>query len=85
MGSDVVRESDIKYIRAILLNPDPIVTATELSESVDVTQQATHKKLVDLEDRGLVSSKKVGANARVWWLTPTGKEAYSDSESKSTS
>ena len=76
----MVGKNDLKYLRALLVNPDPVVTATEVADEVGVTQQASHKKLAGLEARGLVLSKKVGANARVWWLTTDGRRAYSESE-----
>lgn len=70
------RESDEKYIRAMGKHPDPVVTAVELADIVDVSQQAAYTKLADLEDRGLVTSKKVGARSKVWWLTTAGVDVY---------
>jgi len=77
---DVLKESDKKYLRVAILHPEPAFTAVELADSVDVTQQAAHSKLTNLEDRGLVRSKEVGSRARVWWVTQDGKDAYADSE-----
>ncbi|MDQ2055961.1 MarR family transcriptional regulator [Halobellus sp. H-GB7] len=75
------KQSDVKYIREMILSPDPVVTAVELAEEVGVSQQAAHSKLEDLEERGLVESKAVGSRAVVWWLTVEGRRVYADSES----
>lgn len=79
MSSKMLRENDLKYIRAMLLDSDPVVTAPGLAEEVGVTQQAAHKKLQRLEERGLVRSKEAGSSAVVWWVSEKGKDAYSAS------
>lgn len=71
-----VRDSDLKYLRALVVNPDPVSTATEIADAADVTPQAANSKLTNLQDRGLVDSKKVGGAARAWWITKDGREAY---------
>lgn len=78
--SDVeYRESDVRYLRAMGRSADPVVTAPELAEMVDVTQQAAHARLEQMRERGLVKKKQVGARSVVWWLTTDGLEAYRDS------
>lgn len=74
MGDVEFRESDERYILAMVKEPDPVITAIELSDKVGVTQQAAYNKLVDLRERGIVTSKKVGARSVVWWLTTDGLE-----------
>jgi len=78
--AEVLNESDRKYLRQAILYPDPVFTAVELAEEVGVTQQASHSKLSNLEDRGLVRSKEVGSRARVWWVTDEGRRAYDESD-----
>jgi len=80
MSKPELRESDIKYLRAIISHPDPAVTATEVGDEVGVTQQGAHSKLSDLEERGLVRSKKTGSRSRIWWVTTDGRDAYAESE-----
>jgi len=80
MARATLNESDKKYLRAAVMNPDPVFTAVEVADDVDVTQQAAHSKLSGLEERGLVRSKEVGSRARVWWVTDAGKRAYAESE-----
>ncbi|WP_394337725.1 MarR family transcriptional regulator [Halobellus sp. Atlit-38R] len=64
----------------MLLNKDPVVTAPELADAVGVTQQAAHKKLQGLKERGLVRSKEAGSSAVVWWVTEAGRDAYAESD-----
>jgi len=73
------RESDLRYLGAVAESPDPIVTSTEVADKVGVTQQGAYEKLSDMQDRNLIRSKKVGAHARVWWLTIQGRDVYRES------
>lgn len=71
--------NDAEYLEAMLLHPDPVLTAPELADRLGVTQQAAHKKLSRLYENGFVEKKDAGSNAVVWWLTPEGKTAYDQS------
>ncbi|WP_436923694.1 PAS domain S-box protein [Halosimplex amylolyticum] len=42
-------------------------TTTEIAERLDLGRRATYGRLDRLVDRGRLRTKKVGANARVWW------------------
>lgn len=64
---------DAKILHLIAISPAPIVTSVELADRVDMTQQGMHKRLKQFQERDWVASKKVGANARVWWLTDEGR------------
>lgn len=66
--------SDEEILRQIVLSPDPIVTAKEVSNQIGMTPQGALNRLEDLEDEDLVSSKKVGAAARVFWPTDRGRQ-----------
>lgn len=76
MSGDTQAENDARYLGAMISHPDPVVTSNEIAGELGVSQQAAHQKLEGLEERDLVKSKKVGARARVWWLTTSGREAY---------
>jgi len=60
--------SDEEIISLVREHPDRAVTAKELAEVVEMTSQGLLKRLNDLEDRGPVTKKTVGANAVVWWV-----------------
>lgn len=49
--------------------PEPL-SATELTESTDMPRTSVHYRLDKLVDDGRVETKKVGAKARVYWLSP---------------
>lgn len=67
------RVNDVDLLKQIVLYPDPVVTAAELSEHVDYSPDGVRRRLHDLEGKGFVKSRKVGANAVVWWPTEAGR------------
>jgi predicted transcriptional regulator len=69
--------SDTEILREIRLHPDPIVTASEVAEAVDMTPQGVNSRLNELVDEELVVRKDVGARAAVYWLTDAGKARVS--------
>jgi predicted transcriptional regulator len=62
--------SDIQILAAVLASPDPVATSSEVGDQVDISRQGAHKRLQDLEERGLLQSVKKGT--RLWWLTDEG-------------
>jgi predicted transcriptional regulator len=75
--------SDEEILQWIALAPDPVVTTSELSEEIEMTQQGVYSRLQDLEDAEFIRSKKVGSRARVWWITDRGKRAMNEPELES--
>jgi len=65
--------SDADLLREVRLLPDPVVTATEVSEAIDMTRQGAYNRLSELVDAGYLRSKQVGSRAVVYWLTEQGK------------
>jgi len=47
---------------------DPVLTAVEVAEQLEITQQAAHAKLTKANESGWVDRKKVGSRAVVWWV-----------------
>ena len=68
------RVEDDEILQAIAVSPDPIVTASELSEHMDYTDDGVRNRLDDLEEQGLVMSRDVGSRAKVWWITTQGRQ-----------
>lgn len=68
------RVEDDEILRAIAVSPDPIVTASELTERVDYSADGVRNRLEDLEEEGLVMSRDVGSRAKVWWITTHGRQ-----------
>jgi GAF domain-containing protein/DNA-binding CsgD family transcriptional regulator/DNA-binding Lrp family transcriptional regulator len=47
--------------------PSTPVTTPEIAEEFDCTQRTIYNRLDSLVDDGILQTKKVGANSRVWW------------------
>jgi predicted ArsR family transcriptional regulator len=52
-------------------------TAKELAQAVGMGRSGMNKRLDDLVDDGHLHEKKVGANAKVYWLTDEGFQQIS--------
>ncbi|NLV08345.1 HTH domain-containing protein [Halomicrobium mukohataei] len=50
---------------------------TELTETLDMSRQGVYKRLKDLEEQGLLKSKKA-ADTRNWWITDEGRRYLSE-------
>ena len=57
----------------------PAMNAAEIAEEVSVSRQTVDKRLRDLDDEGLVNTRKVG-RVRVWWLSDAGKRFLHNSD-----
>jgi len=53
-------------------------TAKELAEAVDMGRSGMNKRLDKLAEQNLIFEKTVGANAKVYWLTPDGYDLISE-------
>jgi DNA-binding MarR family transcriptional regulator len=78
MSDDAAGIPDNDFLRIFALSPDPVLSATEITEQLPVSNQAVNKRLNRFERDGLVHSKKVGASAKIYWLTDEGKEKLRD-------
>lgn len=59
-------EDVLEVFRAREDSSEPL-TAPEIAEALDCSRRTALDRLNDLEERGAVASKKVGARSRVWW------------------
>ena len=69
---------DDRLLFEIMLVRGPAAFASEIEEQVPLSRQRITKRLNDLEDEGLVVSKKA-TGRRLWWLTDSGKAKASSS------
>lgn len=69
--------SDEEILRRFALTAAPVVSSQELAEAFDFSVQGIRYRLVDLEEEGLIASKKAGS-ARMWWLTEEGRRRVED-------
>jgi predicted ArsR family transcriptional regulator len=58
-----------QVLQVLREQPDPVVTATEIAEHLDVSAETARRYLSDLHENGEVRRKQVGARAVVWWLS----------------
>jgi predicted transcriptional regulator len=71
--------SDEEILRAIRLHADPVVTAREVADIVDMSSQGVNKRLRELVDQELIVRKEVGARAVIYWLSDAGRGRLSPS------
>ena len=50
--------------------PEPVVNQ-EVADAIGCSKSTAFYRLNDLQDDGLIRSKKVGAKAVVWWINPS--------------
>ncbi|MFC7225559.1 hypothetical protein ACFQKF_21085 [Halalkalicoccus sp. GCM10025322] len=60
---------DTAILKAIDQAPGPVATAAELADILPIGRRAIRERLLDLEERGKVARKTVGARSVVWWLS----------------
>lgn len=70
--------SDDEILEAAALARGPVVTASELADIVGMGNSGMNKRLDDLVAEGLLYEREVGANAKVYWLTPEGRERVAE-------
>jgi len=75
--------TDVELIEAVKNHQDRAVTAGELSEQFDMTRQGILSRLNELNDRGVITKKTVGAKAVVWWVSDNHTDEISSLPSSS--
>lgn len=70
-----VEQVTLDDVRNVLIDADEPLTATEIGETLGITNRATLNKLNELRENGDVRRKQVGASAVVWWLTDDEDES----------
>ena len=68
--------SDAEILHEFVVSPDAVLTSTEVAEAVDMSRQGVASRFEQLAEDGFLKTKKVGAHARVWWITERGREFY---------
>ena len=60
--------SDEQILELFSESVDPVLTATEIADQVDMSRRYVLNRLKDLEASNQICSKKVGGRSTVWWL-----------------
>ncbi|GAA0297227.1 hypothetical protein GCM10009066_09450 [Halarchaeum salinum] len=72
--------SDMEILRAIQTIPGPAFLTSELADRIGLSRQGTSRRLHDLEEEGLLATKKAGGR-RLWWLTYDGERRLAEDSS----
>ena len=64
--------------KAVALHPEPVVSAKDIHEQLDMTPDGVLDRLQKLTEEGYFESKEVGSSAMVFWLTDQGRETLND-------
>jgi len=70
MSDDMPRTtsvSDGEILDAFSAPESPVATVSDIEQHVPLEADSIRHRLKQLEERGAVKSKKVGARAVVWW------------------
>lgn len=59
--------SDEEILNVFERTNDPILTASEIGEEIEMGRRGVLSRLENLEERGVLESKKVGGRSVVWW------------------
>lgn len=70
--------SDSEILEIFRSSTDPVLTTSEVASEVDITHRGIRDRLENLEDEGLLESKKVGARGKVWWDPSHTKTSYDE-------
>jgi|APHM01.1.fsa_nt_gi HTH domain. len=68
MSHGLRKLSDDEIISQFEEAPEPVLTAAEIADAVDMTRQTANRRLKQLREVGEVEKKRVGSRAVVWWL-----------------
>ena len=70
--------ADEVLLREFLLSDDPSFVPKEIASAIDMSRQGVSSRLKELEDEGLLHSKKPGRD-RIYWLTQAGESKARES------
>lgn len=78
--SEKVSERDI--LAAFAAADEPVLTAPDLADRLEMSRQAVTYRLKRMQEAGLVDRMKAGANAVVWWATGDDESAFARQASR---
>lgn len=68
--------SDERILLEFLLSSDNAFFTSEFEGPIPLTRQQIQNRLRDMEEKGLVASKKA-SNRNIWWITDEGVKRVS--------
>lgn len=70
--------TDEAILRSIALAPAPIATVKDIQADISMSRAGINNRLTQLEEGGMIESRRVGASAKVYWLTTAGRKMASN-------
>lgn len=71
--------AQIEVLHVLAQHPEPVCTTADVATAIDCSTETARRKLQTGVDDGTVARRTAGANAVVWWLTRTGRNAIVNS------
>jgi len=68
MSNSNAKMTDREIVELLRNRTEPVLTAGDVAEAFDVSSQAANYRLKSLSDEGVLTRRKVGGAAVVWWL-----------------
>ncbi|MCQ4334993.1 FaeA/PapI family transcriptional regulator [Natronomonas sp. F2-12] len=59
--------TDDNILAVFRSSSDPVLTTSEVASEFEITHRGVRDRLDQLEQKGQLKSKNVGARAKVWW------------------
>ena len=66
--SNRITEEDVLSVFRSVSDPREALSTSEVAEAVDCSRRTAYERLSTLESSGLIDSKKVGNQVRIWWV-----------------
>lgn len=77
MGGRPPTVTDEDVLRALIDADWPVQSTADIGDHLGIGQSGAWKRLDELEDKGLVESRKIGS-ARSWRITEAGRNYLED-------
>src|SRR6056297_1855980 len=66
--SNRITEEDVLSVCRSVSDPREALSTREVAEAVDCSRRTAYERLSTMESSGLIDSKKVGNQVRIWWV-----------------
>jgi CTP-dependent riboflavin kinase len=73
MGGRPPDTTDREILSIFADSDEPVLSTTEVADTLSYSQGGTYKRLQQLGEEGLLRSKMIG-DSKAWWLTEDGQD-----------
>lgn len=68
----------IEVVRAVALHHEPVASARDINEQLDLEPDSMRERMKRLADDGYLGVKKPGSSALVFWVSDKGRELLAE-------